>query len=285
MRLSGFRTKLPARALLCIALAWAPVASATWSIVAVDRQGRQVGVAAATCGIGVESLVGFAQGRGVVIAQGEPNLEARDHAVEMLLAGGDPPTILRAIASEEFDPPGMLDASFQQRQYALAALDTLPSTGAFTGEASAVWSGGLVDRYFAVLAGGVVGGEVVERAIEQFQTNIPARAGDCRLALADRLLRALEAGGAAGGDSSCPRGRGAHSALLMVAHEKDTTPTLDLVVPRRLGTFEALWYQWFAYEPPERTLPPLRELRMRYGEWVAAHGTPCFGASRPEATP
>ena len=44
-------------------------ASATWSIVAVDPETREVGIAVASCIGGVEVTAGIAPGKGVVTAQ------------------------------------------------------------------------------------------------------------------------------------------------------------------------------------------------------------------------
>jgi hypothetical protein len=93
-----------ASSVLVLLMAIAAPAGATWSIVAVDSQTREVGVAGASCIGGVEVIAGIAPGRGVVAAQAMSNLEGRARAVELLEKGRQPSEILEEIASQAWDP-------------------------------------------------------------------------------------------------------------------------------------------------------------------------------------
>lgn len=123
----------------------------------------------------------------------------------------------------------------------LAALDPSGGCGAYTGGRNTAWRGALM-RDGAIAAGNLLSGAyVLEAVLDGF-----ARA---RGTLAERLLAALEAGEAAGGDS-----RGLQSAALLVV--SDTAPPMTLRV------------DW-----AEAPLPALRALYGRacspgYADWL-----------------
>ncbi len=95
--------------LLCFALSLAPArVSATWSIVAVDPQTREVGVAVASCIGSVEVTAGFAPGKGVIVAQALSNRAARDRSAQLLARGASPAQVIAEITNPEFDLPGFL---------------------------------------------------------------------------------------------------------------------------------------------------------------------------------
>jgi uncharacterized Ntn-hydrolase superfamily protein len=71
-------------------------AAATWSIVAVDSQSREVGIAAASCFPNVDETGGLVPGVGAIA-------EARDEAVRLLGSGASPRAVLERIATEDFD--------------------------------------------------------------------------------------------------------------------------------------------------------------------------------------
>ncbi len=81
-----------ARAVVVLSAVWLPAApaSATWSIVAVDPETREVGIAGASCIGGVEIIGGLVPGRGAVAAQASANLAGRDLAMDRLAAGSSP---------------------------------------------------------------------------------------------------------------------------------------------------------------------------------------------------
>src|SRR5690242_10307190 len=88
-------------------------ARATWSIVAVDPQTREVGAAGASCVEGVVRIAGLAPGKGVVASQAASNVEARDRAVLRLEEGLTPEAILQEITGAAFD------TNSRRRQYGL----------------------------------------------------------------------------------------------------------------------------------------------------------------------
>ncbi len=183
-------------------------AHATWSITATDPRTREVGIAGASCTPNVMGIAGVVPGRGVIAAQAMTNDAARRRGMEMLRAGASPMEIVRAVTDSVFDPV------FSLQQYGVAALGHAPA--AYTGAGTDAWMGHALDADVSVQGNLLAGPRVVGDAMAAFR----AAAADTALTLADRLLLALEAGAAAGGDARCP-GQTALSAFLFVAGPGD----------------------------------------------------------------
>lgn len=194
-------------------------ASATWSIVAVDPRTGEVGSAGASCTGFVAGIVGLAPGHGVIVAQARSNSRARRRGVQMLLTGADPNEVIAAIATEDFDP------HYQEQQYGVAAIGLGGVSAVFTGANTYGWRGHATGRGVAVQGNILTGPEVVGAALHAFEEN-------SALPLGERLLLALEAGSAAGGDSRCGD-QDALSSYLVVARPGDPPdePHLKLIVP------------------------------------------------------
>jgi uncharacterized Ntn-hydrolase superfamily protein len=215
-------------------------ASATWSITAVDPRTREVGIAGASCTPNVLAIAGVVPGRGVIAAQAMTNGAARLRGMEMLRAGASPDEILRTVTDPAFDP------DFPDQQYGIAALGHAPAV--FTGEGNVAWMGHEVDADVSVQGNVLAGPAVVRDAMAAFR----AAARDTASRLADRLLLALEAGAAAGGDARCP-GQSALSAFLVVAGPDD----------RR----DAQHLRLYVNGQSEHGANPVTLLRQRYDEW------------------
>jgi uncharacterized Ntn-hydrolase superfamily protein len=226
--------------LLMALLALPRPASATWSIAAVDARTREVGIAGASCTPDVMAIAGVVPGRGVMAAQGMTNDVARLRGMEMLRAGASPAEIVRAVADSVFDPVHF------SRQYGAVALDQPPA--AHTGARTMEWAGYELGDDVAVQGSQLAGPRVAGDAMAAFR----AAAADTASTLADRLLRALEAGAAAGGDARCP-GQTALSAFLVVAGPND----------RR----EARHLHLYVNGQSEHGRDPVELLRERYDEW------------------
>jgi len=240
------RRSRAALAALALALVAAPPAArATWSIAAVDPATREVGVAGASCYPRVHVIGRVVPGRGAVAAQSIANLEGRDLAAERLAAGARPEEILAELTRRGFDKWQLPLHRF--RQYGIAALGA--PAASYTGVWSFPWKGAAQAEGVTVQGNLLRGPEVVRDALAAFE-----QAGtDC--ALGERLLRALEAGAAAGGDRRCSQEQTALSAFLLVARPKDLEemPTLRLVVPAR----------------EEGGANPVEQLRHEYDAWRA----------------
>ncbi len=242
-------------------------ARATWSIAAVDPETREVGVAAATCTIGIEYIQGLVPDVGVILAQATTNWSARDHGVDLLRGGSSPAEVLETITDPGFDPWRPW-GSWKVRQYGVVRLDPEPAAAAATGEGVSPWSGSRSEGAVSVQGNLLRGPEVVASSFAGFHDAAPREDG-CAPDLGERLMRALEAGAAAGGDARCPAEAPALTALLSVARpgEDRTSPSLSLVVPRRFGPAEVAWGLVADYEPAPDDGPATRTLRERYEDW------------------
>lgn len=194
-------------------------AHATWSIVAVDPRTGEVGSAGASCTPFVAGIVGVAPGYGVIVAQARSNMRARRQGVQMLRGGATPQAVIAAITKPTFD------WNHQHQQYGVAALGSAGASRGFTGAKTRGWHGHTTAMGVSVQGNTLTGPEVVHRTLAAFE-------GSSSRPFAERLLLALEAGGAAGGDHRCGKQR-ALSAYLIVAKRGDTArdPSLKLIVP------------------------------------------------------
>ncbi len=227
--------------------------SGTWSVVAVDADGGEVGVALATCvaddfrlsqatvgGSGDDggrtiyqvyfdiSLLGSVElarllpGHGVIVAQAQVdplNSDRIDRAASRLLAGASAQDAVAAAMSG--------DSSVQTRQYGVATL--AQGEANFTGGENSDWAGGVSGPSVSAQGNILVGPAVVSAALEVFQEAMQQPGA----VLSDGLIAALEAGSMAGGDNRCPREQTAQSAFLAVAGSGDQGDTLSrwLTVP------------------------------------------------------
>ena len=171
----------------------------TFSIVAVDRETGEIGVAVQSKIVAVGAVVPYAEaGVGAVATQAAANPRygplglalMRDHQL-------GPQQVIDLMAGQD---PGAA-----HRQIGIVAADG--RAAARTGEACNEWAGHIAGDGFAVQGNILTGEAVITAMARAFEES----AGEV---LAERLLRALEAGQLAGGDK-----RGRQSAGLLVVRE------------------------------------------------------------------
>ena len=179
----------------------------TWSIVARDGSGR-FGVAIASRFFAVGALcVHTRRGVGVLATQALMNPLYGAAGLAMLAEGRTPAEVVAALTGA--------DAGRAQRQ--LHVIAAQGAGAAHTGDTCVDWCGHTVLGGFSVAGNMLAGPRVIEASAEAFA----AHAGR---PLAERLLVALAAGEAAGGDK-----RGKQSAALRI-HADEDWPELDLRV-------------------------------------------------------
>jgi uncharacterized Ntn-hydrolase superfamily protein len=190
-------------------------AEATWSVVAVDEETGEVGVAVASCvEFEVTVVPVLVPGVGAGASQANISKPSGQRMVDAL-AGG-------ASAQETIDAVVAADNGMEERQFGAVVL----------GDAGAGWTGGdtldvAIDRRsedgtVAVQGNILVSQDVVDAAISAFD------AADGQLA--DRLIAGLVAGADAGGDARCGD-QTATAAALVVARPGDQNYTYTDTTP------------------------------------------------------
>ena len=179
----------------------------TWSIVARDADGR-FGVAIASRFFAVGALCVHTQrGVGALSTQALMNPLYGTAGLALLAQGHAPAAVAAALTST--------DAGREQRQ--LHLIGAAGPGAAHTGSACVDWCGHRVEEGFSVAGNMLAGPRVIEATAEAFL----AAAGR---PLAERLLAAMAAGEAAGGDK-----RGKQAAALRIHGDEDYAE-LDLRV-------------------------------------------------------
>jgi len=170
---------------------------ATFSIVAFDPETQELGVAVQSKFLAVGAIVPWARaGAGAVATQAMANFNYGPRGLDLMSRGKTAEETVEALISS--------DDEREHRQ--LGVVDARGRTATFTGSDCFEWAGGLTGEHYAAQGNILVGRETVEAMAKAFES-----ADDD---LAGRLLRALDAGQAAGGDS-----RGKQSAALLVVKE------------------------------------------------------------------
>jgi len=214
----------------------------TFSIVAYDPEAKEWGVAVQSRFLAVGWVVPWAKaGVGAVATQARANPTYGPRGLELLASGLGAEEVVARLTGE--DP----EASVRQ----LGIVDAQGRAAAFTGEKCLEWAGQVTGSNYTC-QGNILVSEATVRAMAEAFENASGP-------LADRLVRALAAGQAAGGDR-----RGQQSAALLVVKEKGGYGGLndrfidlrvdDHVDPigelaRLLGLFKVVW---FLTEPGQR---------------------------------
>lgn len=170
----------------------------TFSIVARDAATGDFGVAVASKFLAVGAVVPAARAKvGALATQSYANLRFREQGLALLAGGASPEAVLEAFRRTDEELP--------QRQFGLVSAGGEALT--FTGEGCHPWAGGLTGAGVAVQGNLLAGPEVVQAMLGAYEA-------EWRLPFPRRLLAALTAGDAAGGDK-----RGRQSAALLVVGE------------------------------------------------------------------
>jgi uncharacterized Ntn-hydrolase superfamily protein len=212
----------------------------TWSILARDPTTGEIGAAVASRFLAAGALVPRVEGGvGAACTQALVNPFHAPDALARLRAGEAPAPALAALIEAD---PGRAT-----RQVHLLSADG--RIAAHTGEGCIGWCGHRAGADVSVAGNMLVGAPVLEATRDAFL----ATAG---LTLAERLLAAMEAGEAAGGDR-----RGRQSAAIQVA-SRDPYPDLDLRVddhPDPLAELRRLHRIWRGYLRHFRAFLPGRD--------------------------
>ncbi|MBM6616721.1 DUF1028 domain-containing protein [Bacillus suaedaesalsae] len=170
----------------------------TFSIVGFDPETKELGIAVQSKFLGVGAVVPWAKaGVGAVATQSYANTAYGTDGLELMASGKTAQETIDALTSSD------TDAAYRQ----VGIVDANGNAATFTGEKCYDWAGGIAGTNFAAQGNILVSEETVQAMATTFQ--------DTKGTLAERLLKALDAGQDAGGDS-----RGMQSASLLVVKEK-----------------------------------------------------------------
>jgi len=172
---------------------------ATFSIVAVDPDTGEIGVAVQSKFLAVGAVVPWAKaGVGAVATQAWANIDYGPEGLSLLAAGETPEAVIEKLTAA--------DKERERRQLAVIAAGGEAKN--FTGSECLDWAGGISGKNFSVQGNILAGRPVVEAMAGSFRSS----AG--KASLAQRLIDALKAGQLAGGDK-----RGRQSAALLVVRD------------------------------------------------------------------
>jgi hypothetical protein len=264
---------------LVLSLLLPSTARATWSVIAVDMSTGRVVIASATCVnrddaflMGVQAVV--VPGKGVAACQAGVD---GTHANQMLVynelkKGTDPARIIKMLSA---------DPAYQSRQFGILDLQGRSSghSGLTNGYVSQDIQGRVpgTQIYYSIQGNILRPGEVVPNAVKAFLATNGA--------LTDRVMAAMEAADASGGDSRCTcpapgttpdakaagipcEGRTAYVAYILMAEKNDTNGD-----SHNNGKYS----MYLTVNQPEQgganaikqgeNLNPVKTLRMRYDTW------------------
>ncbi len=196
---------------------------ATFSIVGLDPETGELGVAVASKFFAVGSVVPWAKSKtGAVATQSFANTSFGWRAIELLEIGETPEQIKEILLQSDDNP--------ESRQFGIVSAEGKSVT--YTGKNCIPWAGGRAGENYAC-QGNILTGDDVVIAMEETFLNTKGT-------LADRLYAALIAGNEKGGDS-----RGKQSAAMLVVKEKAgyggyTDRAIDIRIDDHAEPFEEL---------------------------------------------
>ncbi len=179
---------------------------ATFSIVARDPITEELGVAVQSRAFRAAAIVSYAKsGVGAIATQASANQSYGPRGLELLEQGLSPDEVVTRLTNA--------DEGRDRRQ--LAVIDAQGRVSAYTGSRTSDWAGHIEGNNYSVQGNILVSEQVVQAMAQAFET----AEGE----LAERLMAALDAGQAAGGDA-----RGKQSGgILVVKPIGDSGRTTD----------------------------------------------------------
>ena len=179
---------------------------ATFSIVARDPTTEELGVAVQSRAFRAAAIVSYAKsGVGAIATQASANQSYGPRGLELLEQGLSPDEVVARLTNA--------DEGRDRRQ--LAVIDAQGRVSAYTGSRTSDWAGHIEGNNYSVQGNILVSEQVVQAMAQAFET----AEGE----LAERLMAALDAGQAAGGDA-----RGKQSGgILVVKPIGDSGRTTD----------------------------------------------------------
>src|SRR5579863_3342394 len=275
------------RSLFILLFAFEMSAFATWSVVAVDRSTGRVVISSSTCTGTTDDFLKDVQavvvpGKGVAACQA--GVDSATHQNQTLVfdelqRGTDPARIIEMLSE---------DPGFQGRQYGIVDLQGRMAghSGLTNGFVSQDMHGQVqgTEIFYSIQGNILRSGSVVPNAVKAF---VAAKGG-----VTDRVMAAMEAADAAGGDSRCTcqapavpsigasipcTNRTTLVAYILAADPKDANGPADQPNSHNNGKYA----MYVTVSQPNHgpnfqikageNLNPVKTLRMRYDAWLKAH--------------
>lgn len=187
---------------LLLAQDWDPVA--TFSIVGFDPATGEVGVAVQSRVFSVGNGVIWGEaGVGVVATQAWVDVSYGPQGLELLRQGFSPEEVVSRILEADPDPLG---DRWPKAGRQFSVMDAQGNVATHTGPQASEWAGHRIGKFCSAQGNILAGQGVVEGMVKAFE--------ETEGHLSYRLLAALEAGQAAGGDT-----RGMQSAAMLIVKE------------------------------------------------------------------
>jgi hypothetical protein len=261
-------------------------AFATWSVIAVDRGTGRVVIASSTCTGNTDDFLKDVQavvvpGKGVAACQAGVDATHQNQILvfEELQRGTPPASIIEMLSQ---------DPGFQSRQYGIVDLQGRMAghsgltNGFVTQDAHGQVPG--TEIFYSIQGNILRSGSVVPGAVRAF---VAAQGG-----VTDRVMAAMEAADAAGGDSRCtcqvPTVPGASASIpctsrtslvayILAADPNDTNGPPDVQNSHNNGKYTMYVTVSQPGHGPNyqiktgEDLNPVKTLRMRYDAWLRAH--------------
>lgn len=266
--------------LLAVSLAFQTSAFATWSVIAVDRSTGRVVIASATCTGNTDDFLKDVQavvvpGKGVAACQAgvDGTHQNQNLVFEELQKGTDPKKIVELLSQ---------DPGFQGRQYGIVDLQGRMAghSGLTNGFVTQHINGQVpgTEIFYSVQGNILRPGEVVPNGVKAF---LSAKGG-----ITDRVMAAMEAADAAGGDGRCTcqipavdpsrasiacEGRTALVAYILAADTNDANGPLDQINSHNNGRYAMYVTLSQGSIKANENLNPVKTLRIRYDAWIKAH--------------
>lgn len=250
----------------------------TWSVVGADPKSGDVGVAMASCvpNTLADALAALVPGKGAAATQAAFDVNNRNKIFAALKEGASADDIIRRVANQA------ADSGLGRRQYGVVTIrDGRAETAGFTGKPmldgamapdAKRWAGvrGNAARGVSVQGNTLASSEVVTSALDAFVWEDPTGFNT----LADRLMRAIEAGSRAGGDVRCNNDstrQTAATAMIVVARGGDAPYATEKIGMSDQQTPKAPWLE-ISVTVARGDDNPLLDLRRRYDYWRRTGG-------------
>ncbi len=244
--------------------AWPEMYDHTFSFTGRDERTGALGVCVQTSAIAVGSRCPYVKAHvGAICSQSLTNPRFGPLALQLIEAGY---TALKVVQELEASDPYI-----EHRQVAIVDRDG--HAAARTGSEASGWAGQLTGRNYATVGNGLVGPQVLAAMVKSF---LATEDED----LEERLVRAIEAGQAAGGENEDHLTDSNSAALLVFDH--DSYPRVDLRVDDQPDIVTGELRRLF-----DRYKPRIRYLQLRAVDPDAAQALPRDWSSarltRPES--